>query len=750
MPHESYSHRQLPKTLKFCKFAIKIPSLMITALTTPIVTDPVLIFLIVLVIILLAPLLLNKIKIPHIIGMIVAGVIVGPYGIGLLARDASFQIFGQVGILYLMFLAGIEIDMYHLKKNLKKGMTFGAYTFLIPMVLGAVTSRYFLNLDWLTSILLASMYASHTLVAYPIISRFGLTKSSTVIVTIAGTIVTVLGALIVLAICVGIHNDGEFNASEVLMLLLRLAIYSLAVIYIFPRVTRWFFKNYSDSVMQFIFVLAMVFLASSTAGLIGLESVLGAFFAGIVMNRYIPNMSPLMNRIEFVGNAIFIPYFLIGVGMLINVGVIFDGWDTLYVAAMMSGVATLCKWLAAWATQLTYRMTALDRKMIFGLSNAQAAATLAAVMIGFNIGMFDESILNGTIVMILVTCTISSIVTERAAARMKMEQLEHAEQDNRSASTHNLNTMIAVANPLTVPGLVELAVMMRNPYAKGGHLYAAHVRSDNSAGSKAIGKNALELAIQTGASIDTEVRPIERYDLNFVTGLTNTVEERDISDVIIGMHRKATVIDSFFGSKIERLLESTHKMVVITRCFIPVSTITRIVVSVPDKAQYEMGFKRWVTAIANLTQQLGCRVIFCCNAEVKSYIRGVLHTEKYEIRNEFREVDEWDDFVLLANRILDDDLFIVVNARRASVSFNPSMEELPTFLQKYFSRNNLIVLYPEQFGDGAITVSAYNPLGGDVTSNPGELWLKLSHYWRRLILLRKRFTHRNRIKKIDI
>ncbi len=717
---------------------------------TAIVTDPVLIFFIVLVIILLAPLLLNKIKVPHIIGMIVAGVIVGPYGVGLLARDASFQIFGQVGILYLMFLAGIEIDMYHLKKNLKKGMTFGTYTFLIPMILGTVTSYYFLHLDWLTSVLLASMYASHTLVAYPIISRFGLTKSSTVIITIAGTIVTVLGALIVLAVCVGIHNDGEFNISEVLMLLLRLVIYSIAVIYLFPRVTRWFFKNYSDSVMQFIFVLAMVFLASCSAGLIGLESVLGAFFAGIVMNRYIPNMSPLMNRIEFVGNAIFIPYFLIGVGMLINVRVIFAGWNTLYVAIMMSVVATVCKWLAAWATQLTYHMSNLDRKMIFGLSNAQAAATLAAVMIGFNIGMFDESILNGTIVMILVTCTISSIVTERAAAKMKMEQLENAESQSDSSSNQNLNTMIAVANPLTVPGLVELAVLFRNPYAKGGHLYAAHIRSDNSAGSKAMGRNSLDLAIQTGASVDREILPIERYDLNFVTGLLNTVEERDISNVIIGMHRKTTVIDSFFGSKIERLLESTHKMVVITRCFIPVSTITRIVVSVPDKAQYEIGFKRWVMAIANLTQQLGCRVIFCCNQEVKPYIRGVLHSERYEIRSEFRDVEEWDDFVLLANRILDDDLFIVVNARRASVSFNPSMDELPGFLQKYFSRNNLIVLYPEQFGEGMITVSAYNPLASDGTATAGQLWLRLAHYYRYLIQLRKRFTHRNRTNKIDI
>lgn len=333
---------------------------------------------------------------------------------------------------------------------------------------------------------------------------------------------------------------------------------------------------------------------------------------------------------------------------------------------------------------------------------------------------------------------------------MKMEQLENAESQSDSSSNQNLNTMIAVANPLTVPGLVELAVLFRNPYAKGGHLYAAHIRSDNSAGSKAMGRNSLDLAIQTGASVDREILPIERYDLNFVTGLLNTVEERDISNVIIGMHRKTTVIDSFFGSKIERLLESTHKMVVITRCFIPVSTITRIVVSVPDKAQYEIGFKRWVMAIANLTQQLGCRVIFCCNQEVKPYIRGVLHSERYEIRSEFRDVEEWDDFVLLANRILDDDLFIVVNARRASVSFNPSMDELPGFLQKYFSRNNLIVLYPEQFGEGMITVSAYNPLASDGTATAGQLWLRLAHYYRYLIQLRKRFTHRNRTNKIDI
>lgn len=717
---------------------------------TILVSDPVLIFFIVLAIILLAPILLNKLKIPHIIGLIVAGIVIGPYGVGLLARDASFEIFGAVGILYLMFLAGIEIDMYHLKKNLNRGLGFGLYTFFVPMILGTVTSYYFLHFNWLTSVLLASMYASHTLVAYPIVSRFGLTKSPAVIIAIAGTIITVLGALIVLAVCVGIHVEGEFSGGDLLFLLLKLLVYCIVIVYSFPRVTRWFFKKYSDNITQFVYILAMVFLASYTAKIIGLESVLGAFFAGLVLNRYIPNRSSLMNRIEFVGNAIFIPYFLIGVGMLINVKVVVSGWETLYVAAMMSAVATVCKWIAAWLTQLTYKMPRVDRSMMFGLSNAQAAATLAAVMIGFNLNIFNEAVLNGTIVMILITCTISSVITERAAAKMKMGLLQDEVDDVSKVQRYVKNTLIPVSNPLTVASLVDLAILMQNPYTRGNRLYALHVRNDNSASARAMGQGALEIASNTAASVDVSLTPIERYDMNFVTGVINTVEERDINEVILGMHRKSNVIDSFFGSKIEQLLGRTHKMVLISRCFIPVSTITRIVVYVPDKAQYESGFRAWIMGLGNLTRQLGCRIIFMCNPEVQTYIRGVIHQERYDIRHEYRHMGDWDDFVLLANRILDDDLFVVVSARRSSLSFDAAMEELPTFLQKYFSRNNLVVLYPEQSGTELQSESFVAPLSADLSASPSEIWLRLSGYYRKLIKFRKRLTQRNRPRKIDL
>ncbi|WP_289713059.1 cation:proton antiporter [uncultured Muribaculum sp.] len=731
----------------------------ILSATMPIVTDPVLIFFIVLVIILLAPILLNRLKIPHIIGMIVAGIAIGPYGIALLNRDASFEIFGQVGIIYLMFLAGIEIDMFHLKKNLRRGLGFGIYTFVIPMVLGTLTSVWLLGFNWLTSVLLASMYASHTLIAYPIVSRFGLTKSPAVIITIAGTIVTVLGALIVLAIIVGIYQTGTFNTTEVLWLLTRLVIYCIIVVYSYPRLTRWFFKKYNDNITQFIYVLAMVFLASVSAKMIGLESVLGAFYAGLVLNRYIPNTSGLMNRIEFVGNAIFIPYFLIGVGMLINVKVLFASWTTLYVATVMSVVATLCKWVAAWITQRVYKMDKIDRSIMFGLSNAQAAATLAAVMIGFKLGIFNEDVLNGTIVMILFTCTVSSIVTERAAQRIKLNLLtETANSDKTGMSKIPMpgnykknRTLITVSNPVTAPALVDFAVLMQLPFnKKDSELFALHVRNDNSAGSRAIGRNSLDVAISTAASADVKVTAIERYDLNVVTGLVNTIEERDITDVIMGMHRKTNVIDSFFGAKIEQLLKATNKMIVINRCFIPVSTVTRIVVYVPEKAQFETGFARWVCSIGSLASQIGCRAIFCCHPDTWPYIRQILRNNKFDIRAEKREMNDWDDFLLLANRILDDDLFIVVSARRTSVSFNSQMDELPGFLQRYFARNNLVVLYPSQFGNEVPVTSTIDPLSNDITAPPSELWIRIASVYRRIILFRKRFTQRKRTKKIDL
>ena len=709
------------------------------------IENPVLIFFIVLVIILFAPILLNRIRVPHIIGLIIAGVIIGPNGLNLLARDSSFEIFGNVGILYLMFLAGLEIDMYDFKKIKKDGIIFGLYTFLIPMILGTAISYYTLHLNLMTSILLASMYASHTLIAYPIISRYGISRSRAVPITIAGTIFTVLGALIILAVISGMVR-GDLTEFFWLRLSVNITIYSIAILYIYPRLTRWFFKTYNDNVTQFIFILALVFLASYMAQVIGLEAILGAFFAGIVLNRFIPNVSPLMNRLEFVGNALFIPYFLIGVGMLIDLRVIFKSTETIIVAVNMSVVATICKWLAAWLTQKTCHMTKSDRQLIFGLSNAQAAATLAAVIIGHDIGLFNEEILNGTIVMILVTCIISTLVTEKAARRIVIE-IQNNEPASYKSPIQNEQILIPVANPDTIENLINLALLLKSPQKKSA-LYALHVTDDDKK-SNFLSQAVLEYAGKVASSADTKLIPIARYDMNITSGIIHTMKEKNITEVVLGLHHKANIVDTFFGAKIESLLKSTNKMILISKCVNPINTVTRIVIAVPRKAEYETGFARWIDRVANMAKQIGCRAIFYAYAETIPYLKARLRAGRYNIRNEFEILESWDDILLLANVVLDDDLFIVVSARPTSVSFNSEADNIPSFLSKYFANNNLIVLYPEQFGTAEPTpVSFMEPLSHDML-NHSEI-LGLEKIFRQLITYKKRWTHRNRKKKINL
>jgi len=721
----------------------------------PLVSSPVLIFLIVLAIILLVPMLLSRLKIPHVIGMIIAGMIVGPYGFNVLARDMSFEVFGSVGILYLMFLAGVEIDMYHLKRNFKRGIVFGLFTFVVPLIVGAISGATFLHFDFLTSILLASMFAAHTLLSYPIVSRFGLTTNRAVVIAVAGTIFTVLGSLLVLAGTISVASEGHLGILAIARLLGGLIVYCLSVVYIYPRVTRWFFKRYKDAIPQFVYILAMVFLAAETAAWVGLEGVFGAFFAGIVLNRFIPARSSLMGRIEFVGNALFIPYFLIGVGMMINIGALFAGWDSLYVAAVMSLTAMAGKWLAAFLTQKIFRMQPVERSIMYQLSNAHTAVALAVVTIGFRIGIFNSTVLDGTIVMILVTCTVSSIGTARAAQKLKLMTLSDVpavdEHEARRQKTV-VNTLIPVVNPKSAPELVGLSMMMHD-FKPGGHnhFFALHVRNDNSASSRAVGQASLDTAEQTAASLDVPIQTIERYDLNFVTGVLNTMEERDINEVVIGLHRRTAVIDSFFGEKLTQLLKSTNRMIVISRCYIPINTIRRLVIAAPDKAEYETGFVRWVKCVGNLGRQLGCRTVFFTTETTRRSIEAVLNYGGYGFRREYRLMEEWDDIVLLANKIIDDDLFMVVTARQTSVSHDPSMASLPEFLRKYFSQNNIIVVYPEQFGAEAVVPSTGDAINANVESVPSVIWPRLMKQFNRLHELKRRIVKGKRApKKIDL
>ena len=667
------------------------------AIVTFPLTQPVAIFLLVLLIILVCPIVFKRLKIPQIVGLILSGVVVGPYGFNLLARDSSFEIFGQVGILYLMFLAAVEIDMFHLRKNLNKGILFGLLTFAIPMLIGIFGSRIAFGSSWATCILISSMYASHTLISYPIVSKFGLQNEKPAVIAVCGTIVAVLLALLTLAGVVD-TAEGGFQSYRLGRLFLLMAVFTVVAGYSIRVATKWFFRTFSDQVSQFIYVLAMVFVSSMLAQLIGLEAILGAFFAGLMLNRFIPIRSGLMGRIQFVGNAIFIPYFLIGVGMLINVHVIIQGWGVGWVALNMVAVAMLSKWLSAYFGARLFGFGPTDRKIMFGLTSGKAAATIAATMIGYQHSLLTEDMMNGAVLMILACCIVSTVVTQAATKRMRIERTEESlRAEGERVPGEYARQLVAVANPVTAEGLMKMALLMRNPRNQNP-VTTLFVRNSDDAGVLEMGRNALRHAVAAAQAVDIEVRDMERYDVNVVAGVTNEAKQVNASDIMIGLHRKSNIVDSFDGKMIEQLLQATNKMIFMSRCFIPVDTVGRIVVLAPDKAEYETGFQTWVERIGNLAAQLACKVIFMASPATSEFIRNVLVDENFSIRHEYREIGGYDDFIVLSAEIMEEDLLTVIGARKGSISHSQDFENLPSFLSRNFARHNLMVLYPEQFG----------------------------------------------------
>ena len=682
------------------------------------VTDPVWIFFIVMTIILFAPMLLGRLRIPHIIGMILAGILVGEFGFNILERDSSFELFGKVGLFYIMFLAGLEMDMEDFRKNKVKGMVFGLLTFIIPMALGIWSSMSLLDFGFTSSVLLASMYASHTLVAYPIVSRYGLSRQRSVNITIGGTAVTVTLALVILAVIGGMYKGGV-DGLYWLILVVKVLLLGLFIVFCMPRVARWFFRKYDDAVMQFVFVLASVFFGGGLMAMVGMEGILGAFLVGMVLNPLVPRVSPLMNRIEFVGNAIFIPYFLIGVGMIIDVRSLFASGTALKVAVVMTVVATLSKWLAAFFTQKIYRMSATERGMMFGLSNAQAAATLAAVLVGHGIilpdgqRLLNDDVLNGTVVMILFTCIISSVATEYYARKFAIQgSSSPIDEDNARESPSKI--MIPVANPETIDSLVNLALVMRNSKIDE-ELIALNIVSDESSSeAREDGRRNLEKAGMVASAADVKMNMVSRYDVNVTSGIIHTVKEFGVTDIIIGLHRKSGFLDTYFGSLTSNLLRNINSEVLVVRLAEPLNTIYGITVVVPPRAEYESGFSKWVYQLVGMAAELDCKIYFKADQATASNIDYM--AKKCCGSGTLVRIEQSDDFSMrdtLISGVRKGNLLVVVSARGGSISYDAALDRLPSLIGGEDAPENLIVLYPEQAGHRDI-VSFSDPLRNGV------------------------------------
>ncbi len=666
--------------------------------------NPVLKFFLILVIILFAPILLNKVKIPHLLGLIIAGAVVGPNGINLIERDNGIILSGTAGLLYIMFLAGLEIDLADFKKNSRKSLVFGLYTFLIPMVLGIFSSLYILNFSLPTSVLLASMFASHTLIAYPLISKLGVAKNKAVNITVGGTMITDTLALLVLAVVVGM-TTGKVNTEFWLRLSVSILVFTLVVMLIFPLIGRWFFKRYNDNVSQYIFVLVMVFLGAVLAEMAGIEAIIGAFLSGLALNRLIPPKSPLMNRIEFVGNAIFIPFFLIGVGMLIDYQVFFEDWQTLKVAFVMIVVATTAKFIAAWLTQKTFGFSVDQRRLIFGLSNAQAAATLAAVLVGYNIiigetetgepiRLLSESILNGTILMILFTCTIASFVAQKGAQNIALAEATSA-VDEEEVNPERI--LIPISNIETTDELINLGITVKSSKNRDGLLALSIV--DNTVANPSSDKHAkklLQKATENAAATDTHLQELLRYDLNVTNGISSVIKEQKITDLILGLHISNGISDSYLGNLTEGILTTCNITTLIYKPAQPFGTIKRHIIIVPEHAEKEIGFPFWLLKIWNIAKNSGATLVFYTTKETVQYIRDL--QQKHPIEFEFEAFSNWDDFLILARDFQKNDNLIIVLSRKDKPSYHNNMSNIPQYLNRYFKKTSYILIYPMQTG----------------------------------------------------
>ena len=662
--------------------------LAITDITLPL-SNPVLKFLVILIIILFAPIVLNRFKIPHILGLIIAGAVIGPNGFNLLLRDSSIILSGTAGLLYIMFLAGIEIDLAEFRKNSGKSLLFGMLTFLIPMGLGTVTGLYVLNMTMMSSVLLASMFASHTLIAYPILSKLGVTKNRAVNIAVGGTMITDTLALLVLAVIVGM-NAGVVDAAFWTRLSVSMVLFGLIVVFLFPVIARWFLKRYDDNVSQYIFVLVMVFLGAVLAELAGIEAIVGAFLTGLALNRLIPSTSSLMNRIEFVGNAVFIPFFLIGVGMLVDYRAFFKDFETIKVAAVMTVVATVAKYLAAWLTQKSLRYSADERRIIFGLSNAQAAATLAAGLVGYNVGLLDDTILNGTIVMILITCTIASLEAQKGGKNISLKDTPPAEEEDLEKRERIL---IPISNPDTIEELISMSSILKNRENKKG-LYALNIVENDDTDAASKGRKLLEKAEVSASASDMSLNTLLRYDINTTNGIVGVVKEHNITDLVLGLHHNKKISESYLGKITESVLSKCNATTFIYKPLQPVGTIKRHIVVIPENAEKEFGFPFWLSKVWNIPKNTGAKLVFYANEKTSEYIKKIQH--KHPIEAEFKIFEDWDDFLIISRDVKSDDNLLIILSKINQVSYHPNMINLPSYLNRYFQNNSFIIVYPVQ------------------------------------------------------
>ena len=667
------------------------------------ITDPTLIFFVVMLIILFAPIVMGKLRIPHIIGMVLAGVAVGQYGLNILVRDDSFELFGKVGLYYIMFLASLEMDIEGVRRNKGRFGVFGLLTFAVPSIMTYVACITVLHYSVLASLLLGCIMASNTLIAYPIVGRYGLQRKPSVTLSVGSSMISLLMALVSLAAIVAAYG-GNTGVMFWLWFVGKFVGYCVLMALLIPRLARWFLRRYSDAVMQFIFVMSMLFMSAALSEAVGLEGIFGAFVAGLILNRFIPHVSPLMNRIEFIGNALFIPYFLIGVGMLINLRLLFAGGGIVGVVIMIVVFGTVGKAVAAYLAGWLFRLPVSSGNMMFGLTSAHAAGAIAMLMVGMKmevepgVPLVTDDMLNGVVIMILFTCIISTIMTERAAQQITLRDKEMPEDTTANESEEKV--LIPMRYPEYAQRLVNLAMMMRSPKNTTQMVGLNVVYDDDDMPRKQEqGQRLLERMTQYAAAADIHMQTQVRVAANIANGIRHAYKEFRATEILIGMHMHPEVSQKFWGEFHQSLFNGLNSQIIMARLTQPLATIRRIQVAVPSRAQFEPGFYRWLERLCRLGSNLECHTEFFGREDVLPLIENYVLSRHHDMRVSYTRMAHWAEMPSLAASISADNLFVVVTARKGTVSYKNALEFLPDEITRHFSGSNIMIIFPDQHGD---------------------------------------------------
>lgn len=662
--------------------------------------NPILTFSILLLIILLSPILLRRLRIPALIGLIIAGIVIGPNSLGVISKANASEggyiyMFKTFGLLYIMFMAGLELDMQQFKRYKNKSIVFGALTFFVPLLLGYPLCRMVLGLNEIASLLTASMFATHTLVAYPIVSKYGITKMEAVAIAIGGTILTDTAVLIILAV-ISSSENGVINTSTLVHLVITLSIFSLIMFGLVPRIARWFFsKLESEKSSHYIFVLSVLFFASFLAEAAGIESIIGAFVAGLVLNRLIPHTSALMNRIEFIGNSLFIPFFLISIGMVVNVNKLAEYPWSWAIAGILTSFAIFSKFLAAWVTQLIFKMTGSERQIIFGLSTAHAAATLAVITVGFDMKILSSEVVNGTVILILVTSMTASFVTENAGKKLLIEQVKN--EPVEQLALRNQHVLVA-ANELRGNELLfDFSILITNKKVINPLSIVSVMDNDQDA-EKNIRRSRKHMDdfISHYSGGEIVVQTMATIDHNFSSGIARVSKELAADMVLINDNSKLNILKRLVGDDRDHLLDVCDKTVFFCHFERSFASFKKLFLGCVPFAELEIGFTQWLDRVHRIARELNLEIEAACTTSTFEKIQEYLKIKNSGVRIRHLEIEQADDLTYHTPKEVDSTMIFTILARKGAISSFNGIESLPNRLEKEWEKFDRVFVYPEQ------------------------------------------------------